>query len=251
MDDVVLIDPSQLPASDHYPASHPVAAGRAEIRWWESPVFHFFAASVSLQSGGSLEWLPDHGEEAIFVLEGEIEAPAGRCGQKGAVIIESGCPVSIEARTRSRLLHVGRTSGAPPFGGPYGPPEPAGHRVHVFDPEGLRVTRPAEGFEISHYADSGCPTCRVGFFRVRGECPTVAPSHSHSSPELITVTEGTLQVGPLQVTAGSTIAIAADRRYGFRTKGAYEFVNYRPDVSFITTSPGEPPRLEAGPLRIR
>jgi hypothetical protein len=111
------------------------------------------------------------------------------------------------------------------------------------------VSPPADGFEISHYADSGCATCRLGFLRVRGGRPTVAPSHSHSSPEMIAVAEATLQVGPVEVAAASTITAPANRRYGFRTADAYEFVNYRPDVSFITTRPGEPPRLEAGALR--
>jgi hypothetical protein len=48
----------------------------------------------------------------------------------------------------------------------------------------------------------------------------------------------------MTVEAGQTLYVPADHRYGFRTTGPFDFVNYRADVSSITHDPKEPPRLE-------
>ncbi len=246
---IELVDPSTIPARDSYPIGYPEVDGQAEIRFTELRDYQFFVASLVIGEGTSLAWSQEHGEEALFVLAGEVSVGAVACKTKGSVIVESDAVGSLIAVTESKLLHLGRTPGATPPVGLYGPPAAGMHTMHVLDSNGMRTTNPAPGFEMTHYADAGCATCRVDFFRVRGDGPTKAPSHSHSMDEMITVTEGTLRVGPLSVPAGSTIAVPGNRRYGFRTTGAYEFVNYRPDVSFIFTQPGEPARLEAGVLR--
>ena len=41
-----------------------------------------------------------------------------------------------------------------------------------------------------------------------------------------------------------SVAIPAGRRYGFRTPGAYRFLNYRKDASTYTGAPGTNPVVE-------
>ena len=51
--------------------------------------------------------------------------------------------------------------------------------------------------------------------------PYVVGSHLHSEDEIIHVLSGALQVGPRKVSAGMSIAIPGQQRYGFRTDGAF------------------------------
>jgi hypothetical protein len=50
----------------------------------------------------------------------------------------------------------------------------------------------------------------------------------HSEDEIIHVLDGELLVGPLVIGPGTSIAIPAERRYSFRTRAGFRFVNYRP-----------------------
>ena len=50
-----------------------------------------------------------------------------------------------------------------------------------------------------------------------------------------------------RLTAGDTIAIPADLRYGFRSgPDGFGFLNYRPDASVQSFERGGPPRIEGG-----
>jgi hypothetical protein len=61
---------------------------------------------------------------------------------------------------------------------------------------------------------------------------------------MIYVTEGTLRVGPDEVHAGMSIAIRGGRRYGFRTTGPHEFINYRADLATLLMGTDKVPRTE-------
>jgi hypothetical protein len=74
-----------------------------------------------------------------------------------------------------------------------------------------------------------------------------ADSHVHSQDELIHVLWGELQVGAVSAPAGTTLAIPAGHRYGFRSTGAYGFLNHRRDASTYLGRPGSEAWLEDGP----
>jgi quercetin dioxygenase-like cupin family protein len=225
--------------------------------------------TATLPAGTVLEWVDDHGDEALYVLDGLLEVAVdggdgldgllevavdggdgagdgrgGTCPAQGAVVVEAGVRAAVTARRDSRIVHVGPASAAAPTDGPFGAPAPHGHGVHVVGPEGLGGVRDYGDTHAVWFTDGSCPTCRIMFFRVWGRAGAGGPSHSHSQGELIHVVEGDLRIGPVHVPAGSTVAIPGDRRYGFRTTDDWCFLNYRRDMSFMTVDPKQPPVME-------
>ena len=82
-----------------------------------------------------------------------------------------------------------------------------------------------------YYTDGTCPTCRITFFSVDGrglDEPHRVGSHVHSHDEIVHVLEGDLQIGQVTVSEGMSVAVPANRRYGFRTPGPFRFLNYQP-----------------------
>jgi quercetin dioxygenase-like cupin family protein len=202
--------------------------------------------TATLPAGTVLEWIADHGDEALFVLDGLLDVPAGAAPVPtgGAVIAESGVRTAVTARYDTRVVHVGPGTPVAPADGPFGEPRAGGHGVHVVGPDGLGGVRDYGDTHAVWFTDGSCPTCRIMFFRVWGPAGRGGPSHSHSQDELIHVVEGDLRVGPVHVPTGSTVAIPADRRYGFRTTADWSFLNYRRDMSFMTVDPGQPAVME-------
>lgn len=197
-----------------------------------------------LDAGAELEWGADHGDEAIFVLSGELETDRDRCGEGGAVIVESGVPGFLRSTQDTRLLHFGPIETEPPSAGPFGPPQSEGHRMHVVPAHECAALRAGN---MTFFADGGCPTCRAAFFMVdHRQSPEgrVGASHVHTEDEIIHVLDGTMQVGPVAIPAGRSVAIPAGRRYGYRTAGPLRFLNYRRDVSTFVTTPGSEPQFE-------
>jgi hypothetical protein len=122
------------------------------------------------------------------------------------------------------------------------------HGVAVIPPDGVQTTHGIDDHGAEVYAtllaDPRRPTCRLDLFRVKGLAETVTGSHSHTEDELIHVTEGALQVGRHTVCAGMTIAVRNGRRYGFRTRGPFEFINYRSDISNVIMGTQKQPSAE-------
>jgi hypothetical protein len=56
-------------------------------------------------------------------------------------------------------------------------------------------------------------------------------------------------VGPNRVPPGHSVAVPAGTYYGYHALGAYRFVNYRADASYVAFH-GQEPRMESGPLRV-
>lgn len=199
-------------------------------------------AHVQLGVGAALAWNGDHGDEALYVVAGELEADGRRCGPDGVVIVESGVATVVRAITRTTVVHFGSVEREPPSHGPLGPPDDARHGVHVLGGDGIFVYGDPEAGAV-FYADSACPTCRLTLHRdYRG--PTTVSSHTHSQDELIYLLDGEIQIGPTTVAAGDVVLVPALRRYGFRSSTGFEFLNYRRDASIYVGRPGEEPMLE-------
>src|SRR5581483_10988628 len=89
----------------------------------------------------TLSWDEDHGDEALFVLDGEVDLDGAVPEPGGAVLVEAGVPAVLTARRATTLLHFGPADPAPPTEGIRGPAVTEGHGTHVvrggFDFDGL------------------------------------------------------------------------------------------------------------------
>jgi len=225
--------------ADEYLAPSCSAKGTVASALFHPDGYSLWQLSAELQAGAELSWSGAHGDEALFIVDGVVEADGQQCGADGTVVIEADASGTVRAITDTKLLHVGAISRPP---GASASSEPG---VHVVDAAGGRHVRfEGDPIENIYYADSACPNCSIVFFSVSCDQPHVAASHVHSEDEIIHVLDGELQVGPQTVRAGMSVAIPAGRRYGFRTPGAYKFLNYRKDASTFTGAPGSDPVVE-------
>jgi quercetin dioxygenase-like cupin family protein len=239
-----------LPAAPRdYPAPHTAVDGPVRGTLAAPDDYSLWLAHARLADRTTLSWPGPHGDEVLYVLDGTlmVDAKAARAGD--AVIVESGAPATVTAAGDTTLLHAGPWSPEPvDDASPLGAPAPDGHGTHVVAAAAAR-DMPSAGADgriervVSYYADSTCPTCRATFLRVRGG-PWRSRSHTHSQDELIYVTAGRLEFGALTVLAGSLVAVPEHTRYGFKTTGDFEFVNYRRDAAYVHKDPRSEPVLE-------
>jgi quercetin dioxygenase-like cupin family protein len=240
-----LIDPSTLTESMAYPAPFCSAHGAITTKFSQPEGFDQWVVTAKLPAGSEVEWTDRHGDEALYVVSGRVQVGDKVCVAGGAVVIESGAPALAHALENSDVVHMGSTEPVAPDSGPLGPPEQAGHGIHVIGPEGV-VASPDGGDSAStvrYYAKGRCPTCRIMFYRVRGNGDT--SSHSHSEAQLQHVLDGSIKVGGFRVDAGMTFAVPADYRYGYRAADSWEVLVYRRDMSLMRRHPKDVPFLEA------
>ncbi|HUS60650.1 MAG TPA: hypothetical protein VMY34_00545, partial [Acidimicrobiales bacterium] len=205
-----------------------------EARRVSPDAFPLWLVRAELAAGDVISWDVEHGDEAVYVVAGAVEVDARTCPARGAAIIEAGVPATLVATGDARIAHVGRRNGA----------SSGGASVHVVGPGGT-YARVGEGRDTRYYADSECPTCDVTLFYTGRSQAHVSAPHSHSSDELLHVIDGEIVVGRRHLGPGTTIAIQADRRYGFRSDG-FGFLNYRPGLATMTVDRSAPP-IEEGP----
>lgn len=195
-------------------------------------------------AAGSPVRLPTRkGDQAIHVLDGALAVDGDRCVAGGTAVIESGARPSIELLDDSTLLHMGPRDPHVPTDGINGPIDGPGQEVHLVAPAG-RFALIDDERDSRYFADSTCPTCRLTLLYTSRSSAYRSATHSHSVDELIHVLWGELQLGSRRLGPGDTLAVDADRRYGFRTPGGFGFLNYRADGSMQTIDPTEPPILE-------
>jgi hypothetical protein len=231
------LDAMELSALEsEYLAPSTSSKGKVASALFHPTDYSLWQVSAELQAGAELTWDGSHGDEGLYILEGTVEAAGAECGPEGAIVVEAGATGTVRAITDTKLLHVGSTAE---------PPVTEGAGMHVVDAAAGRHVR-FEGHPIEniYFADSTCPTCEIVLFTVSSDEAHVAASHLHSEDEIIHVIDGELQVGPQTLRPGMSVAIPAGRRYGFRTPGAYRFMNYRKAASTFTGAPGTDPVVE-------
>src|SRR5262249_31591526 len=104
----VAIEPNEdLDAS--YQAPYCTTRGGARSTGFHPSEYSVWKVRGELDAGAELEWGTDHGDEALYVLAGELDVDGRRCGEGGAVIVEAGVPAVARATTDTRLLHFGPT----------------------------------------------------------------------------------------------------------------------------------------------
>jgi len=203
-----------------------------------SPAAHpLWLVELELDDGGRLEWGADHGDEAVYVMDGEAQVDGRTCPVGGAIVVESGVETTLLALGPLRVAH---------FGG-RGPAPREGRVVHVFGPGGQWVSGRLEGVNAVWFTDSTCPTCRAAFFVVDSPDRFRGPSHSHSRDEIIYLLDGGVRMGARVHGAGTALSIPADVRYAFDgLDGGHRFLNFRADVSYQTNAGAEPVLETAG-----
>jgi quercetin dioxygenase-like cupin family protein len=247
---LVVVAWSDAPTVEDYPESVTVTANSISVRRLSPEGISLWLCEVAMPTGGELRWQQEHGDEALYVLEGALDVcgdgaprsvPAG-----GAVIVESAVPSHVAARGPVRFLHMGPRETSPPTNGPLGPADLAGHSVHAVGPRGVfALTEP--GRDTRFFADSSCPTCRITLMQTGRSERYHSIAHSHSQDELIHLLAGEITVGREILGPGDTLYVEADRRYTFSSGDAgFSFLNYRRDASMHSVVRGGEPVLEGG-----
>jgi quercetin dioxygenase-like cupin family protein len=227
---------AEIDPSDAYRRLGHEVSGAVEARLVSPEDFSLWLVRGDLGAGAAVAWGTDHGDEAVYVLDGEVVVDGRTCPAGGAVVVEAGVAVELRAPAGASIVHQGAYDPTPRV--------PGGHTAHVVGPGGTWA-QVGDGRDTRYFADSECPTCRTTLFTTGRSHEYVSAPHSHSADELLHVLEGEVVVGRRHLGPGSTVAVAADRRYGFRSPG-FTFLNYRPDVSRLTRDRSEPSIEEGG-----
>jgi quercetin dioxygenase-like cupin family protein len=225
--------------------SAPLTATGGDVRsvFFQPDGYSLWLSRAQLAEGATLTWGSQHGDEAVYVIDGLVTIDGRTCPTGGMIVVEADVAAELHAEQPTTILHVGPTDPKAPTDGLLGPADPHNHQVHVFQPEDSVFIGTNVG--QVNFTDSTCPTCRISVFRVDCSLPEFdAASHSHSEDEIIHVLSGSLQVGPQRVDAGMSVAIPGDRRYGFRATAPFSFFNFRRDASTMVFKPGDTPMLE-------
>lgn len=207
--------------------------------------YSLWLCDTELADGGSITWGEVHGDDAVYVLEGELEIEGRRCPADGAVIVESGVAATARAVGPARVAHFGCTADEPPTGGLLGAAAPAGHGVHVYGPGGRFLSGRREGVHAVWYADSTCTTCRAQLLKVTSHPHDRNTAHHHSQDEIIYVIAGAMRLGAYEMAAGTALSIPANARYAPKAaEGGHVFLNFRRDVSEQVYDRAGPAQLE-------
>lgn len=210
---------------------HRVVADLGDVPLW--------LEDVELSPGSELAFGTEHGEEALFVLDGVVDVDGQVCGAGGAVIVEAGARPRVRADGSARLAHFGCAAAVEVRTAD--PARPPTH--HVVGSQGT-YAREDDERRTRFFADSDCDGCAITLFTTGRTYAYTSAPHSHSAPEILYVVDGTISFGRRQLGPGDAVGIAADRRYGFRSPGAFTFLNYRPGPSSMTSERGGPSRPE-------
>jgi uncharacterized cupin superfamily protein len=217
--------------------------------------FPLWSVRSELGPGGALEWDGRHGDEGLYVIEGELVVDGRTCPTGGAVIVEADVAARVEAPDGATVVHVGPVDPNVPTDGPNGPAGDDGRGVHVVGPEGTWST--VEGTRGTRmFLDSTCPTCRISFFVSGRPVPNTSAPHTHTADEIISVLHGELRFGSHRLGPGDAVAISGSQQYAFSASsgeldadgqptGGYAFLNYRADASMMQRQ-GSEPFLEGG-----
>jgi quercetin dioxygenase-like cupin family protein len=250
MADVQVIDFEALPWTPDYGAPFAKVTGDYEAKSANLEGYSLWALMARFEEGASITWQSEHGDEVIAVLSGGLEVEGAVVPRLGSLVLEAGTPLTATATGTTMLLHYGSVDPTPPVSGPFGPAaarQEGDPGYHVHGPlgrENRSMEFEGELLESAFHADSTCKTCRPTLLRVSARGPMKFPSHYHSEDELIFVVDGAFQSGPLKAKAGTMLAIPSGRRYGIRSDEAFEFFNYRRDVSTIVIRSEDDAKLE-------
>jgi hypothetical protein len=230
--------------------SHPIVGhsfvGKSKSRLVSPADYSLWLVTAELEDSTQLELPELHGEQSIYVVSGSLQVDGKRvCPQKGAVIIEGNAQPNMRAIGDTVIVHMGPTDALQTNAEP-DPDFIVGDSTHVIGPRGtFEAIEPTR--DTHYYADSTCDHCRLTLLYTSRSTEYVSATHSHSTDELIHLLWGQVRLGSLELEAGDTLAVAKDKRYGFRSgPNGFGFLNYRQGPSEQIVERGSTPRVEGG-----
>lgn len=242
---------AEAPLSREHPIGHSTT-GLIDARLLSPAGYALWLCVAEFEAGGTISWTNGHSDEAVYVLEGLVEADGRRTGTGGAVLVEHGAVTSLQALRRSRLAHFGSSVDGPALGGPLGDPVPPMDAVHVVGPEGTYLSGTRENVHAVWFADGTCDHCRIQLLEVTAP-PNDQPrgkAHHHSEDEIILLLEGELSMGAHHFSPISALSIPGDVRYALvGGPDGHRFVNFRRDVSWQVYARDSEPLLETALAR--
>jgi hypothetical protein len=159
--------PTALAAS--YGAPHCRTSGSARGALFQPDEFSLWSVTGELAAGASIEWGTDHGDEAVYVVQGGLDCAAGHVAEGSTFIVEAGVPTVTRSPEPTRIVHFGPVASASPSGGLLGPAHARGRGMHLVTPEDAPSIRFGGDNATSIYFRYGtCPTCRITFFLYDG-----------------------------------------------------------------------------------
>src|SRR3954471_20593932 len=84
--------------------------------------FPLWSVRSELAPGAALAWDGRHGEEGLYVLEGELVVDGRVCPAGGVVVVESDVAATVTAPAGARVVHVGPADADAPGDGLLGAP---------------------------------------------------------------------------------------------------------------------------------
>lgn len=231
IDDAQVVDPSTIDEAPGYRLSHVEVTGDVRSRFDQPLGFDQWIVMATLAKGSTITWGNSHGDESVYVVEGELRIGSGVARAGAAVIVESDTAAELEALSDSRIIHMGSEVGALDPTRPLGLPDAKGRGVHLIEPTGIEGLN-GDGStksKVAFFANGKCPSCRLMLYKIESAGDT--RSHFHTQPQLQHVLKGTIRVGPFTVSEGMTFCVPAGYRYGYRADGPWDLLVYRPDLS--------------------
>lgn len=235
---------ADAPVADSYAPTCRID-GQVDARRLSPDDFSIWLFVSEMGPGSVLEWGTDHGDEAVYVIDGALvvtgdEVAGGQvdgeravstdCPPGGAIVVESGVAARAMAAAQSKIAHFGS---AIPSG------QKRGELVHVIGSRGHYESPPGRPF-FRFFVDSTCPTCDAFLlFSQRDDGWSVTP-HSHSADELIYVLSGGVRTGNQVQTPGTCLAFPANVKYALAAEpSGFETINFRARRSELKFVDGE------------
>jgi len=199
------------------------ATGQRDIFAKERDSLHM--RSHELDAGATLAIEGDGTDIVVYVWKGAAASGSLNFAERASLIVENGASTTLTAGADGAtvLAFNLNSRAAPPSGG--------GH-VHALPGEQVPRTLDMGGRGMAGgalHADCSCPTCDVwlhenDFYHADFEVAV----HSHTEDEIIFVRAGQMRLGNKLYGPGTTLAIAANTKYGFKAgPDGLSFVNFR------------------------
>ena len=246
MSAVDIVHAAEVETAGHYPRPLVEAVGDVAARQVSPDGASLWLVAADLAAGAELRWGTEHGDEAVYVRSGSLEVDGRVCPADGAIVVEAGMAATATAQSRTNIVHVGPANPEPPTDGLRGPADTEGRGIRVIGPDGIWATVD-DTQRTRFFSDASAPTNRLWLLATDRPQYFESSAHSHSQDELIHVLRGEIRVGRRLVGVGDTLWVAADRRYKlYSGEDGVHFINYRRDVSVMTSPNYDGPLLEAG-----
>jgi hypothetical protein len=93
--------------SREYPAPYTTVAGNVMASGAFPTDFNLWQVQAEVEPDAELEWAPEHGDEALYVLAGAIRLGEEICGPGSSVVVDSHVAARVHVVEPGSILHCG------------------------------------------------------------------------------------------------------------------------------------------------